>query len=1143
MAILETLTIKLGGAVSKALVKSWIGDGDLLADTSSDVAELLAASGLDFREKRRVSRELEEVTERVAERLQPFFEAEQFGGLPENERNAAAIAVARTIEHGFTRPEVALTVDLDAQRLAIELRAALPSAADDALLNASARHLYDIALQESCAYLIAMVENLPRFQGQAFAELLARDHAIIEKLDEALDHLPPASVERALEFETRYRREIARHFDQLQLFGLSSETDIHRYKLSVAYLSLTAAIGRSPAVGAGEESELDAEFTALRAEREAEEDEQEDELPEEAVVKVDTVVSSSPRLLVRGDAGSGKTTLLQWLAVNAARGSFAYPLANLNHLIPFVIQLRRFADAPLPGPSQFVEAATPMITGLMPSGWTEKELERGHALVLIDGVDELRADRRDEVRRWLEDLLGAFPSSRVVVTSRPPAVDGDWLETAGFDHCALEPMGLADIEEFIEHWHAAVAGDASEQERATLLERRRQIQRVIRKNAPLRRLATNPLLCAMLCAVNRKDEAQLPDDRVELYRIVLDALLQKRDAARRVKRLDLPQLSLQKKLTLLQELAYWLVRNGYTDAPRDLATKQLERTLARVAPELDASDVFDSLLQRTGLLREPVQDSVDFIHRTFLEYLAALAVVDHDDIGVLIEHAPDDAWSEIIVLASGSAIQSQRHELIEGLLDYDGDDGSVGHRCDFLAVACLDSAPELDPDLSERVRRRLAERLPAQSLGEAGELAAAGALAVGLLGPTAGMRVVEAQASIRALGLIGTDEAMEQIALYGADERVTVVRELIRQWTRFDVIEYAASVMADSPLEQGHLDVGETLPVAVTPYLRRLRSLGVSGEPLDFSDLATIEALPLETLILASDASIEDLTSLGCTDTLTTLGLYDQPWLETLAGIGRFHKLQSLRVEGSGELMELLAEGERWPPALMSLTITGADILDVHTLSSADLMFLALGAHQLVSFEAIGDLERLVRLQLMGVETDLDLFPLVDLDRLRLLEIADCTANVEPPPARVGEPLGQLSILRTPSLYRAEALWRFGGAANLHLAGAGGLTLAEIGALDPSSLVIEDPTIRSMQGLPATLSEATICCPLESLAGAPSSLQQLSIYGYSGGDTLDFDELPAIMVVRIDRHPRRAKAGPREAPTSTMRSPLPSALT
>ena len=49
---------------------------------------------------------------------------------------------------------------------------------------------------------------------------------------------------------------------------------------------------------------------------------------EDPVVSVDTALSSSKRLLIKGPAGSGKTTLLQWIAVKAAVKTFEGSLVN-----------------------------------------------------------------------------------------------------------------------------------------------------------------------------------------------------------------------------------------------------------------------------------------------------------------------------------------------------------------------------------------------------------------------------------------------------------------------------------------------------------------------------------------------------------------------------------------------------------------------------------------------------------------------------------------------------------------------------------------------------------------------------------------------------------------------------------------------
>ena len=50
----------------------------------------------------------------------------------------------------------------------------------------------------------------------------------------------------------------------------------------------------------------------------------------------------------------------------------------------------------------------------------------------------------------------------------------------------------------------------------------------------LRALTVSPLLCALVCALNRERRTQLPRDRMEIYEAALDMLLERRDRERGV---------------------------------------------------------------------------------------------------------------------------------------------------------------------------------------------------------------------------------------------------------------------------------------------------------------------------------------------------------------------------------------------------------------------------------------------------------------------------------------------------------------------------------------------------------------------------------------------------------------------------------
>lgn len=127
-------------------------------------------------------------------------------------------------------------------------------------------------------------------------------------------------------------------------------------------------------------------------------------LPAEAFF--DKLNDTSMRLLIRGVAGSGKTTLLRWAAVQAGKAVDGGRWDDWRARVPFVIHLRDFPSGALPRPSDY-----PLIIAKElpdpPTGWVNELLDHGRVLLMFDGVDEVPASRRVELRE-----LG-FLSARV----------------------------------------------------------------------------------------------------------------------------------------------------------------------------------------------------------------------------------------------------------------------------------------------------------------------------------------------------------------------------------------------------------------------------------------------------------------------------------------------------------------------------------------------------------------------------------------------------------------------------------------------------------------------------------------------------------------------------------------------------------
>ncbi|MFF1415081.1 NACHT domain-containing protein [Streptomyces sp. NPDC058289] len=668
-------------------------------------------------------------------------------------------------------------------------------------------------------------------------------------------------AEAAAAFEEQYARYVAGAQGRVQLYGLTLSQARQDWSLDLAYISL--------AVSGGEFLE---------------------EPGLQSSVKAEVALSATERVLLRGPAGSGKSTLVKWLALNAARNSFGPQLPDWNGLVPFVLPLRSFnSPAGLPRPQDWLGA-----TGVPlppPEGWITGLLASGRALVLIDGVDEVSPRLRDRTESWLRALLTEYPAARFVVTTRHSAVPEDWLTAHGFTSLALLPMDRDDVGAFITHWHASARAEADGEgegpERELLDRYEKALLEAVGSRRDLGRLATNPLMCALLCALNRDRRMHLPRARKELYDTALDMLLIRRDSERDISGVEGVYLSRDEQTLLLQRLAYWLIRNGQVEASAEEAIGMIAESLEsmpQVKAQGSAQTVFRHLLIRSGLLREPVPGSVLFVHQTFQDYLGAKAAVEARDFGVLARNAHEYTWDNVVRMAVGHARPDERAYLLRELLARADQSEPDRSRLVLLAAACLEHAPELDPEVRREVTARTALLLPPRSPGQAEELAKAGELVLELLPEPAGLVEAEAAATIRTAALVGGDRALQVIAGFRTDDRYEAARELSDAWGRFPVDVYADTVLADAPMNTAHLHVRTPGQLRALDRLRHVRRLHVTWDGPVPPEI--VRRQDLESLTLHRNPRLADLSPLAGQSSLRHLGVLDCPQVTGIEVVG-----------------------------------------------------------------------------------------------------------------------------------------------------------------------------------------------------------------------------------------------------------------
>ncbi|MER8260106.1 NACHT domain-containing protein [Streptomyces albidoflavus] len=779
---------------------------------------------------------------------------ERYADLPEHERLAALDSVADTFTRtGELTAERLFALDLDEDRLHSEL--ADPAAG----LSGRAAELYDELLRRCCTHVLEQFTAHPSFAARAAVEQTraqARTRELVADVRLRVGRRPDAA---ALAFEQRYAEFTATANSRMGLFGLTLGRSASEWPLETAYISLSVSHD-----GPGQDA-LE-HRTAV-------------------TVSVEQALASTERLLLRGPAGSGKSTLVQWLALNAARRTFVSQLGAWNRCVPFVLRLRAFTSlGTLPTPEEFLRAAGVPLHGAAPAGWVDGVLSEGRGLVLVDGVDEVPMRLRQRTERWLKDLIAAYPNSRYVVTTRPSAVSESWLSGFGFEAHSLLPMGRKGIDAFIGHWHAAGRSECvSEEQREQLDVYEASLRRAVSTRRDLRRLATNPLMCALLCALNRDRRTQLPRARKELYDAALDMLLVRRDTEREIVGVEGVDLAREEQTALLQRLAYWLIRNGQAEADHDEAMSMLSEWMTAMSQVRGtAEEVFSHLLIRSGLLREPAPGAVSFVHRTFQDYLGAKAAVEARDFGVLVQHAHDDQWHDVVQMAVGHARADERARLLRQLLKRADRTRKHRHRLVLLATASLEHAPELDPAVRAEVRRRTAELLPPRSWQEAEALAGVGDLILELLpGPEEAESGGAAGWPVRTAALVGGDAAYELIRRYRDDEQDAVAAQLTYAWSAFDPEPYAQEILASRTWNNVHLSVEGASQMAALRYVPEAGAIRLQGNHGDLSPLASRHGL--KKIFVYDNRALTDIAPMAAMRSLTEVGLSLCPGVRDLS--------------------------------------------------------------------------------------------------------------------------------------------------------------------------------------------------------------------------------------------------------------------
>jgi hypothetical protein len=413
---------------------------------------------------------------------------------------------------------------------------------------------------------------------------------------------------------------------------------------------------------------------------------------------------SQRKLVVLGDPGSGKSLLLQYLVLAWAD---AYDPLLGDAPLPLLIELRDYASrrakGEVNGILDYLSRAESLRCRLDPEA-LDYWLRHNRTQMLFDGLDEvfdpaLRQEVTTAIHRFADD----YPAAQIVVSSRLIGFPHERWRQEGYRPFMLQELDQEQTDLFLRRWHQLAYDDDSKGER-----KRASLMEAIRQSPAIQQLAGNPLLLTLMAILNRSQE--LPRDRGELYSHCARLLLHQwktEQAFDASPELAQAQLDGKDKLGLMKRIAS-TVQAGTDGAAGNLVNlieeNQLERTLSEglqgipgLRPDRAARALIKQLRGRNFMLCFMGGGNYAFVHRTFLEFFCAEAIVDRFQVEQeltldalkteIFGHWPDETWHEVLRLVAGRIAPKFLKDILVWLVEQPDPGGTCQNI--FLAAQCV----------------------------------------------------------------------------------------------------------------------------------------------------------------------------------------------------------------------------------------------------------------------------------------------------------------------------------------------------------------------------------------------------------------------------------------------------------------------
>ncbi len=352
------------------------------------------------------------------------------------------------------------------------------------------------------------------------------------------------------------------------------------------------------------------------------------------------VANDKQYLMVLGGPGAGKSTFLRRMGLEALKGNKG---TYQSGYIPVFVDLKVFNKGEINIEKTIAEEFR--ICGFpSPEESTQKLLQQGKLLVLLDGLDEVATDRMNEAISQIQNFVDAHKQNRYIASCRVAAYRHSFRL---FTDVAMADFDDAQIKQFIDNWFRRepdIAEDCWQKLNSD-------------EHTAAKELTQTPLLLTLVCLLYERSR-KFPTNRSTLYERALRVLLEEWAAEKGIPQDDLYKgLDTKRKEMMLAEIAHdGFQQNRLFSTRREIAD-QIEQLLREILPDekgVNGSTVLRTIEVQHGILVERADGIYSFSHLTLQEYLTAQHIDDQRQIETLVtKHLTESRWKDVFILVAG----------------------------------------------------------------------------------------------------------------------------------------------------------------------------------------------------------------------------------------------------------------------------------------------------------------------------------------------------------------------------------------------------------------------------------------------------------------------------------------------------------